>query len=118
MIVFASNALEIDSGFMATENILMAAVRRGGDRQELHEKIRVHSQAAGCRVKEEGAPNDLLDRLRLDDAFKGVDLDDMLDPARYVGRAPEQVDEFLAEIVEPITARYHGSFDSAVGIKV
>jgi len=104
--------------FMATENILMAAVQQGGDRQELHELIRVHSQAAGRRVKEEGGPNDLLDRLRSDKAFAGIDLDDVMEPSRYVGRAPEQVDEFLAEIVEPITARYRGALKSDAGLKV
>ncbi|HWA97051.1 MAG TPA: adenylosuccinate lyase [Pirellulales bacterium] len=92
--------------FMATENILMAAVAAGGDRQELHERIRVHSHAAAARVKQEGGSNDLLDRLRGDPAFSRVDLDDVLDPQRYVGRAPEQVDEFVAEVVAPIRAKY------------
>jgi adenylosuccinate lyase len=92
--------------FMATENILMAATSAGGDRQELHELIRQHSQAAGAVVKQEGKPNDLLDRLRGDAAFKGVNLDDALDSSRFVGRAPEQVDEFVAAIVEPIRKRY------------
>jgi adenylosuccinate lyase len=92
--------------FMATENILMAATSAGGDRQELHERIRQHSQAAGAVVKQEGKPNDLLDRLRGDAAFKGVNLDDALDSSRFVGRAPEQVDEFVDTVVEPIRKRY------------
>lgn len=92
--------------FMATENILMAAVSAGGDRQVLHERIRQHSQAAARHVKQEGGQNDLLERLMRDTAFAGLDWDGVLEPSRYVGRAPQQVDEFLAEIVEPIRQRY------------
>jgi adenylosuccinate lyase len=92
--------------FMATEAILMAAVESGGDRQDLHERIRQHSQSAAAEVKQRGLANDLMDRLAGDEAFKSVDLGEMLDPARFVGRAPEQVDEFLAEIVAPILNRY------------
>ncbi len=92
--------------FMATENILMAAVARGGDRQDLHERIRQHSHAAGSVVKERGGDNDLLERLAGDEAFAGVDLQAALDPARFVGRAPQQVDEFLADVVEPVRQRY------------
>ena len=92
--------------FMATENILMRAVAAGGDRQELHEQIRVHSQAAAARVKLEGAENDLLRRLGEDPAFAAVDLAAATNPRDFVGRAPEQVDAFVAEEVEPIRARY------------
>jgi adenylosuccinate lyase len=92
--------------FMASENILMAAATAGGDRQELHQRIRDHAQAAGQRVKQDGAANDLIDRLRADPAFAGVDLDDVLDPRKYVGRAPQQVDEFIREFVTPIRRRY------------
>jgi len=92
--------------FMASENILMAAVQAGGDRQELHEKIRTHSQAAGTRVKREGKPNDLIDRLKADPAFSKVDIDGLLDPSAFIGRAPEQVDEFLAGEVEPVRRKY------------
>lgn len=92
--------------FMATENILMAAVAAGGDRQDLHERIRRHSQDAAQVVKTEGRPNDLLERLVADPAFAHVDLTATLDPAQFVGRAPQQVDEFLEEVVEPIRARY------------
>ncbi len=92
--------------FMATENVLMAAVQAGGDRQDLHERIRVHSQAAAEQVKAFGRPNDLLDRLKNDAAFDAVDIDALLDPRAFVGRAPEQVDEFIAEEVAPIRKRY------------
>lgn len=92
--------------FMASENLMMAAVQRGGDRQALHEIIRGHSQAAAARVKSEGRPNDLLDRLRDEPAFAGVDLDAALDPALFVGRAPQQVDAFVADVVEPMRKRY------------
>lgn len=92
--------------FMATEEILMAGVQAGGDRQELHERLRVHSQAAGRQVKEHGRPNDLLDRLREDPAFASVDLTQALDAHRFTGRAPQQVDEFIAEVVDPIRSRF------------
>ena len=76
--------------FMATENILMAAVKAGGDRQALHEKIRRHSQEAARQVKVEGGANDLIERLKADKAFKKVDIDGELDPARFIGRAPSR----------------------------
>jgi adenylosuccinate lyase len=90
--------------FMATENIMMAAVKRGGDRQELHELIRVHSLEAGRRVKEDGLPNDLLERIAGDKAFAVTmeDLQSVMDPKLYVGRAPELTERFLQEEVEPI----------------
>lgn len=101
--------------FMATENLLMAAVRKGGNRQELHEVIRVHSMAAARRVKEEGADNDLLDRLRGDSAFACIrdEFDSLLDPATFVGRAPRQVEEFLAEEVRPVLERHNAQLASA-----
>lgn len=92
--------------FMATENIMMAATAAGGDRQELHERIRKHSHAAAARVKNEGKANDLMDRLSGDAAFAGVKLAEVLNAKKYVGRAPEQVDEFLKEYVTPIRRRY------------
>lgn len=98
--------LRAELPFMATENILMAAVAAGGDRQELHERIRGHSQAAASVVKQEGGDNDLMERLRKDQAFVGVDLNAAIDPATLTGRSAEQVDEFLAEVVAPIEARY------------
>ena len=92
--------------FMATEEILMAGVQAGGDRQELHERIRVHSQEAALQVKEHGKPNDLIERLQKDPAFANVELSSALDAERYIGRAPEQVDAFLSEIIMPLVARY------------
>jgi adenylosuccinate lyase len=100
--------VEAELPFMATENVMMAAVRAGGDRQELHEKIRVHSHAAGDRIKRHGDANDLLDRLKNDAAFAKVDWAAVLNPADYVGRAPQQVDEFLRDVVGPLAARYAG----------
>jgi len=101
-----ANNLEAELPFMATENILMAAVAAGGDRQSLHERIRRHSQAAAAVVKNEGGKNDLLERLAADEAFAAVDLASALEPRQFVGRAPEQVDEFIAHVVEPIRAKY------------
>jgi adenylosuccinate lyase len=94
--------------FMATENLLMAAVQAGGDRQDLHERIRVHSIAAADRLKEGAGDNDLLSRIKADPAFPPMDLDDVLDPSRYVGRSVRQVEEFLANEVEPIRRQYPG----------
>ena len=92
--------------FMATENILMAAVAAGGDRQELHELIRVHSQAAAHEVKAEGKPNDLIARLKGDSAFDTVDVDAVMDPDAFIGRSGEQVDEFIATHVDPVRQQY------------
>ena len=104
--------------FMATENMLMAAVAAGGDRQELHERIRRHSQAAAAVVKEQGGRNDLLERLADDPAFAQVDFAAALDPQKFVGRAPEQVDEFIAEVVEPIRAKYPAADRGDAEVKV
>ena len=84
----------------------MAAVAAGGDRQDLHERIRQHSQAAADVVKQQGRANDLLERLAQDEAFASVNLTATLNPAEFVGRAPQQVDEFLAEVVQPIRDRH------------
>jgi adenylosuccinate lyase len=92
--------------FMASENVLMAAVKAGGDRQDLHERIRLHSIAAGEQVKVHGRSNDLIARLKGDAAFAKVDIDSLLTPADFVGRAPRQVDEFLAAHVEPVRRKY------------
>ncbi|MBX7104155.1 MAG: adenylosuccinate lyase [Gemmataceae bacterium] len=92
--------------FMATENILMAGVAAGGDRQELHERIRQYSHEVTAEMKQGAERNNLLDRLAADPAFAMIDLATVLEPRRYVGRAPEQVDEFLAGVVEPIRLRY------------
>ena len=104
--------------FMATENILMAAVAAGGDRQDLHERIRQHSQAAAAVVKEQGRDNDLLDRLAADEAFASVDLAAAVDPVQLTGRSAEQVDSFLAEVVAPIRKRYADSLSDAVELRV
>ncbi|HEX8275168.1 MAG TPA: adenylosuccinate lyase [Longimicrobiaceae bacterium] len=99
--------------FMATENLMMRAAKRGGDRQELHERVRRHSIEAGREVKQHGRPNDLMDRIAGDAAF-GVtraELEEDLRPELYVGRAPEQVDEFLQEWVRPALERHAGELE-------
>jgi adenylosuccinate lyase len=100
--------LRAELPFMATENILMACVQRGGDRQELHEVIRQHSQDAARVVKEEGGDNDLLDRLAKDPAIgmTRTEIDVTLDVHQFVGRAPQQVDEFCANDIDPILNRH------------
>ena len=105
---------------MATENILMAAVKKGGDRQELHERIRQHSMAAGKVVKVEGKPNDLLERIAADPAF-GMTIEELraeLVPQNFVGRAPQQVAQFLQNDVQPILDRYRDLLGLEVEIKV
>lgn len=89
---------------MATENILMEAVKQNGDRQELHERIRVHSMDAAKVVKEEGRPNDLIERIANDPLFNiNIEkLNDVLAPENYIGRSKEQVEEFLSEQVFPL----------------
>ena len=94
--------------FMATENIMMDAVKAGGDRQELHEKIREHSMAASRVVKVEGGENDLLERIAADEAF-GVTLEELekiLKPENYTGRAKEQTEDFLNECIKPVLEKY------------
>ena len=90
--------------FMATENIMMDAVKKGGDRQQLHEKLRVHSQAAARVVKEEGGRNDLIDRIVNDPAFMVTrsEVEQILDPVNFIGGSREQVEEFLSEIILPV----------------
>ena len=93
---------------MATENIMMDAVKLGGDRQELHERIRQLSMEAGRNVKEKGLDNNLLELIAEDPMF-GLNMEDLkavMEPMRYVGRAPKQVDEFLNEVVRPILEKY------------
>ena len=89
---------------MATENIMMDAVKRGGNRQELHERIREHSMAAGAVVKQEGKENDLVDRIAADPAFGMAkeEIEALLEPKNFVGRAPQQTEEFLTEVIQPI----------------
>ncbi len=98
--------LQEELPFLATEEILMAAVRAGGDRQQLHELIRVHSQQAAQQIKEHGRENDLIGRLKGDPAFTQVDIVETLDARRYIGRAPQQVDTFMDDVIGPIRRRY------------
>jgi adenylosuccinate lyase len=94
--------------FMATETILMGAVARGGNRQELHERIRRHSMAAAAAMKGNGDQSDLFERIAADRAFglSAADLEELIDARRFVGRAPEQVARFLADWVAPVLQRY------------
>lgn len=94
--------------FMATENIMMQAVKKGGDRQELHERIRIHSMAAAKVVKEEGKANDLLERIAEDDLFNlnKDELVNLLNPKDYIGMAPQQTEAFLENCVKPILEKY------------
>jgi adenylosuccinate lyase len=110
--------LDAELPFMATEEILMAAARRGVDRQDAHESIRRHSMAAAQRVKEQGAANDLIDRLRTDPVFEGIDLEMTLDARQFIGRAPEQVDRFIVDVVERIRRRYAESLSYEADLKV
>ncbi len=108
--------LMLELPFMATENILMEAVKAGGDRQDLHEKIRVHSQAAGHRVKQEGLDNDLIAQLKADPSFDSIHHmlteDQILNPMNFIGRSVEQTERFLKEVVEPLKERYAEELDS------
>ena len=105
--------------FMATENILMKSVKKGASRQELHERLRTHSQAAATKVKLEGGANDLIERIEKDEAFplSREEIENELDPARYIGRCPAQVEEFNSEIVAPVLARlYEGEVESVLNV--
>lgn len=110
--------VEAELPFMATENILMAAVKAGGNRQELHEKIRLHSQAAAGQVKNFGKSNDLISRLKADMEFTKVNFERLLRPENYIGRAPRQVDEFLAAVVTPIRKKYHTAINKKSELNV
>jgi len=103
---------------MATENIMMAAVQAGGDRQQLHEQIRVHSHAASARVKQQGKHNDLIARLKADSAFAKVNFKKVLNPKAYIGRAPQQVTEFIAAEVAPIRRKYRKQLNKKVELNV
>ena len=94
--------------FMATENIMMESVKRGGNRQELHAALRVHSHAAAARVKLEGGQNDLIDRIAADPAFplSREEILEQMNPAAYTGRSASQVTEFLRDVVEPLLEQY------------
>ena len=89
---------------MATENIMMSAVKKGGDRQELHEKLRIHSIATAKVVKEEGKENDLIDRICADESFKltRAEINSILKPINFVGRSVEQVEEYISTCIQPV----------------
>lgn len=106
--------------FMATENIMMDAVKRGGNRQELHEQIRVHSMEAASVVKEQGGKNDLLSRIAADPAF-GVSLQELealLEPSRFVGRSKEQTEDFLREQIKPLLEKYSAPLGDKAEVNV
>ena len=106
--------------FMATENIIMESVKKGGDRQELHEKIRVHSMEASKRVKDQGLDNDLLTRIHKDTSFNlsENDIADLTAPERFIGRAPEQVEDFILEYIKPVIEKHKEEIGIEVELKV
>jgi len=106
--------------FMATENVIMEMVKKGGDRQICHEEIRVLSHEAASVVKNEGKDNDLVERIQKTEYFKPIwnDLPKLLDPKTFIGRAPEQVEEFLGEEVDPVLKKYAGKLEGTVTLNV
>lgn len=104
--------------FMLTENLMMTGTARGLDRQELHECIRRHSHAAGANLKQGAARNDLLERLAGDPLFEGIDIAAVADQSNLTGRAPQQVDEFIAQVVDPIRSRYPNALDQTGQVTV
>jgi len=106
--------------FMASENIMMKAVKKGGDRQELHERLREHAVAAAAVVKQEGMPNDMIARVEADPAF-GLSREEIkaeLSPEAFTGRAPEQVKEYLKEVIAPVLAANAQDVDQKVELNV
>jgi adenylosuccinate lyase len=105
---------------MASEEILMAAVQAGGDRQELHETIRRHSLAAAEQVKMHGKPNDLLHRLQNDPALVGLGIgwSEVLNPSYFIGRAPQQAEHYVRSVIDPIRSRYAGQMDEKIELNV
>jgi adenylosuccinate lyase len=106
--------------FMATENVIMEMVKKGGDRQVCHEEIRVLSHQSASVVKNEGKDNDLVDRILRTEYFKPIwaDLPRLLDPRTFIGRAPQQVEEFLDEEVFPVLSKYSGKLEGSAILKV
>ena len=106
--------------FMATENIMMDAVKAGGDRQELHELVRQHSMAAGRVVKEEGKPNDLIDRIANDPKFglTKEEIESHMQPINYVGRSVQQTEEFFNDYIDPILKEHEKELGLAAEINV
>ncbi|MBI2037554.1 MAG: adenylosuccinate lyase [Candidatus Magasanikbacteria bacterium] len=117
--VIARNIRE-ELPFMATENFIVAMVKKGGDRGKVHERIRVHSQAAARRVKEEGLDNNLIDLIRVDSYFSPIhdELDELMNPITFIGRAAEQVDQFLETQVNPALKPYHQCLGGAAQLNV
>ena len=105
---------------MATENIMMECVKAGGDRQELHERIRELSQEAGANVKVNGGENDLLDRIRKDPMFAAAHdkLEAILEPKNFVGRAPHQTEEFIKNEIDPILDRHRAILGATGEVRV
>jgi adenylosuccinate lyase len=114
-VVKANMAEEI--GFMATENILMEAVKAGGDRQALHEKIRKHAMKASRRMKETGKASDVLTRIRKDKDFEEVmeEVERFLDPRSFIGRSAQQVEDYLRDVVEPLLKKRQDLLDDSDG---
>ena len=112
--------LRAELPFMATENIMMDAVKAGADRQEMHEKIRTLSMEAGRRVKEEGQENNLLDLIAADPAFPQTreELEQSMEPSRYVGCAPRQVEKYLEEEVKPVLDAHRDALGLTAEISV
>jgi len=106
--------------FMATENIIVAMVAKGGDRQECHEKIRVLSHEATMGIKMEEKPNDLIERIKNEPYFAPIVhmMDDILDPSTYTGCAPQQVSEYIAERVQPLLKRYEDQLEGSASINI
>jgi adenylosuccinate lyase len=98
--------LQQEMPFLATERLMMEAVKQGADRQDAHEIVRQHAIEVARLIKENGAENDLLERLSCEEMFKGVDLAMATEPSGFIGRAPEQIDAFYAEVIEPILQRH------------
>jgi len=112
--------LERELPFLASEHLMMEAVKAGGDRQSVHEALRVHSREATRAIVDEGAENTLRERLAADPAFASVAgrLDELLEPSRFVGRAPRQVEEFLAAEVDPLLDRWEGVARTRADVRV
>ena len=110
--------LQQEMPFLATERLMMEAVAAGADRQDAHEVVRGHAIDVARKIKEEGAENDLLERLSNEPIFGSLDLTDIADPSGFVGRAPVQVDLFIASVVSPIQAKYNAKKPESVELRV
>lgn len=106
--------------FMATENIIMAVVKAGGNRQDCHEEIRRLSHEAGAKVKQEGKENDLVERIKASSYFAPIhsQIDSLLNPATFIGRAPQQVQEFLENDVDPVLKKYEGKLEGSATLVI